>query len=282
MGRSYHNQFSLSPVRAALLGFFTLGIAPALRLSRAFRSFAMFERQQLGYLADWLRVHAGGEDAAAFADAVRTVRLRHGLGSIIRFGIIAFVLIGFATLHGHFSFNAVMDATYGFYRHMRSGFETNLVAFLAWNVCLSLAYLALWAQVALHRHSTRAVIDRFNAIAARHGVEPIRPSALSMDVNAAWVVCTLVLISVGALWSIPMMFAGASQRGYINSTSQQLRGQLMDRVRGMLMNRRPMVAVPSYMIHGKRCENGLCQATLPAGARYCPRCGSGVAQSRVA
>src|SRR2546430_9639951 len=79
-----------------------------------------------------------------------------------------------------------------------------------------------------------------------------------------------------------MALAGASQRRYINVTGQQLRGQLVGRIRTMLLNRRPAVAVPNYVLHGRRCENGLCRATLPAGAQVCPRCGSALPPARVA
>jgi hypothetical protein len=282
LGRSYRNQFSLSPVRATLLGLLTLGVFPIFRLSAAFRNFVMFEKQQLGYLTDWLRLHAGGEEAAALADWTKAIDTGRRGSVVVRFCLVAVVLVLFATIDGRVTIDRLLNATYHFIHLDSHRAENNLVAFLVWNAGLSTIYLALWLRVLSHRAKMRGFIDRFNAIARRHGVESIRPPAAAIDTNPLWIIGALVMLWWGAIWSIPLMLAAATQRGYINSSSQQLRGQLMDRVRAMLMNRRPMVAVPNYMIHGKRCENGVCQATLPAGARYCPRCGSAVAQSRVA
>jgi hypothetical protein len=71
-----------------------------------------------------------------------------------------------------------------------------------------------------------------------------------------------------------MALAGAAQRRYINGTSTRVRAEMLERVRAMLQQRRPAVAVPNFAIHSRRCGNGLCQATLRASARFCPRCGA--------
>jgi hypothetical protein len=73
-----------------------------------------------------------------------------------------------------------------------------------------------------------------------------------------------------------MVVAAARQRRYINGTSARLRQDVLDRVQQLIRQQRPPVAVPSYVLHDRRCNNPQCRATLRAGAKFCQRCGRNV------
>ena len=100
---------------------------------------------------------------------------------------------------------------------------------------------------------------------------------MEAGVEPGWWWTAGILSWFGALWSIPMAFAGAAQRRYVNGTSARVRAEMLERVRAMLQQHRPAVAVPNFTLHGRRCENHLCRTTLRAGARFCPRCGTSAA-----
>src|SRR4051812_6460934 len=68
LGRSRRDLFSMSPARAMLLGWITLGLAPVYRLARQFRDAVLLENQQLWHVAEWMRTRAGGVEAAALAE----------------------------------------------------------------------------------------------------------------------------------------------------------------------------------------------------------------------
>src|SRR5688500_3437736 len=93
LSRSYHNLFSISPLRAAVLGVLTLGLVPLLRMRRQFHDFIRFERQQLWYFAEFLRTR-GSEDEVAniISNSTRVLRYDRALHWMQNFciaGIIA-------------------------------------------------------------------------------------------------------------------------------------------------------------------------------------------------
>src|SRR5207247_101030 len=94
LGRSYRNQFSLSPSQAFWLGLITFGLLPLFRLSRQFRDYVAFEKQQLWHLAEWMRVRRGGEEARALQDQLNSIRPRR----FLRFLIVACVVFVIAVI----------------------------------------------------------------------------------------------------------------------------------------------------------------------------------------
>ena len=112
-------------------------------------------------------------------------------------------------------------------------------------------------------------------VAVRERVPPIADPPFDFGINGGWIVGPGLLAWLGgALWAVPMALAGATQRRYINRTATRTRGELLDRARTMIAQQRPPVAVPSYVIHGRRCDNDRCRAAIKAGARFCSRCGT--------
>ena len=62
LGRSFRNQFSMSPGQAFWLGLISFGLWPLFRLGRQFRDYVTFERQQFWHLAEWLRASLPKDD----------------------------------------------------------------------------------------------------------------------------------------------------------------------------------------------------------------------------
>ena len=271
LSRSYRNQFSMGPVRAGLLALFTFGVAPLWRMRSAFRGFVTLEKQQLWHLGEWLRNRRGGEEASAVADAISRLRLRQGISSLTTICLIAvtFGLIVVLTQSG--GVHAIVARTCQF---TTTGRDPKFFVF--WLITLCAGYTLHLIQICLHTQDIKKFAVRFNALAAREGVAPIVSPAAPVGMSVPWLILAILFLFKGALWAVPMAIACVAQRRYINETSLAFREQLLDRMRAMLHQRKPAVAVPSFVIHGRRCGNVLCRATLPAGARFCTRCGAAV------
>jgi hypothetical protein len=270
LGRSFQNQFSIPAGKAIGLGLVTFGLWPIWQLNRQFRDYVTFERQQLWHLAEWLRVRRGGEDSLSLHDSLKQMRLNAGLKVLAWMGVAAFVLVAFLLLNENFSVKALLEAT--FFRNRAPWLHREVWA--AWVGGLSLAYVSHAAQVALHHHRLEAFLERFNRVAVREGVAPLESPRLHTGLHPRWLPAAALAIWGGIIWAVPMVLAAGMQRAYINETATRFRAGLLDRAREMIQQQRPAVAVPSYVIHGKRCENPRCKATLKAGARYCSRCGA--------
>ena len=276
--RSFRNQFSMNPVRAMALGAITFGLVPVFQLRRQFAGYIAYEAQQLWHLAEWLRTRSGGDEAAGLAEHAR--RMRHvdrsgGLWAVVTICVIAAFVLFVPPLGEFNGIGGMVDLTYRFLRSPRAwGSPTAAAQFVVWNVGLSLAFLAHWLRVRLHVAEMGELVDRFNAVARREGVAPIDRPTQGLGLEGAWLVGAAVLTMLGAVWAVPLALAGASQRRYINETAGRMRSQVLERMRLILLNRRPAVAVPNYLLHDRRCGNALCRALLRAGAAFCQRCGA--------
>jgi hypothetical protein len=272
LGRSFRNQFSLAPGNAFWLALVTFGFWPLWKMSRQFRDYVTFEKQQFWHLAEWLRTRRGGEQAVALQGQVK--RIGRG-GGVLRFLVIAvsIVVIGmmFAELGDRFTLSRLIDNTWRF----RQPWNRPNDLYQTWVFGLGIAYVLHLARVALHHRAVGKVVERFNAVQRREGVTEL--SMQEMEPAAAvagWWWTGGILCWFGGFWAIPMALAGAAQRRYINGSSARLRAEMLERVRTMLDQQRPAVAVPQYAIHSRRCGNNLCRATLRANASFCPRCGT--------
>ena len=269
LSRTQHDRFSLSPMRAALLGVLTFGLVPLWQLRKQFRNYVAMEKQQLWHLAEWLRNRRGGEHAQAVADAVTTIQWRRGLSAIGTASLVA-VMVGLIYLlrSGH-SYRELIRLAFDEHATRRE-----LSMFLAWNVLLFIGFASHWLQIRLHVNDLQRVAQRMNELAKRENVAPIAIPRMELQNLTPWIIAAIVMAFFGGIWAVPMALAAASQRTYVNDVSSRLRTELLERLRAMMMQNRPAVAMPTYTIHGRRCGNDLCRALLPVGAEYCPRCGS--------
>src|SRR5256885_1181894 len=77
--RTFKNRFSVGFPGAMGGGLITFGILPVFGLSRRFRDYISYERQQLGHLADWLAMGAGPGEIDPLRDQARRIRFRESL-----------------------------------------------------------------------------------------------------------------------------------------------------------------------------------------------------------
>jgi hypothetical protein len=82
------------------------------------------------------------------------------------------------------------------------------------------------------------------------------------------------MCSAGAYWGVPLMLAGAVQRRYISRTSARVRAEAADRVRTILLLRRPVMRVPPFARPTILCRTPNCRAPIPMLANFCARCGA--------
>jgi hypothetical protein len=236
----------------------------------------VFERQQLWHLAEWLRVRRGGDDAIALQEQLQTIGPNL---SSKRFTTVCFVGVSvaiWAILGSRMSMNALIDNTWALHRPLWS-FPRFEAVWLVWVCGLGLAYFVHAMSIRQHQRSIDRFTKRLNQLLQKEGVATISTGAQCLEtkeISSGWWWTGGILTWFGGLWAIPMSVAGASQRHYINTTSARLRTEMLERVQAILRQRRPAVAVPSYVLHTRRCGNDRCRAHLRAGANFCSRCGS--------
>jgi hypothetical protein len=244
---------------------------PIFGLSRRFRDYISFERQQMDHLALWLRTQHDDEDASALADLSSTIRFRqdlHTSRSPSQCWRSVRVPPDHAVLHSNLIRN-----TY----EARSAAGSIKLAFILWNTLLCTAYFLHWIQIRSYVHDLSRFIEKFNRITSRDRLDPVNPPALSLGLRLGWIVTAIALVCVGALWGIPLALAGASQRA-LHQPHRRPRpradGGARPRHDGLP---RPCAARRNgYRVHGPRCDRDNCRARLPAGSRFCPRCGAPV------
>jgi hypothetical protein len=281
------------PVKSVFLGAITFGILPLIVWPRKFARFVAFERQQLWHLVEWLRIRTGqdgtGEDEAAILrDSVRRAGATPTLWIVplILLGILAANLIpwmnspGFnpsVFFHGVYFNNGFAFDPYSL-RHWNHPFRTNPMRLYGlWTLCLSVAYASHWLHVQQHTANVHRLLRRVNLIFARQNIPPVGLFSPGIGLRPFWILAALFGVACGAWWTIPASLAGAVHQRYVERTSTRIRAELAQRVSIMLQNQQPGINVPTP--HGLRtlCPNTLCEKSAPAGAAFCPRCGSRIA-----
>jgi hypothetical protein len=160
-------------------------------------------------------------------------------------------------------------------RHRPHGLDLLLVA---WGLGLSGAYFCQWLQVQLHARSVRKLLDSFNEVVIDEALAPVFLEPVGFAVGPLWLLAGVLLVAVGAPWGICFMLAGGVQSRYVRRVSPRLRSQLAQRVRDMMLLRRPSPARPAPAADARgytrtRCDTPGCRMPLPASAKFCPRCG---------
>lgn len=275
LGRVFADRFSMGWIRALVTGFITLGIWPFFGMSRRFRDYVSFERQQMVHLADWLRRHHDSRETEKLQDLSRRLRFHEGLHLLAILCImivIAVLVLGTIPM----SFDKLMGATYKANPWHTRGVWPAI--FVAWNVGLCIAYLLHWMQVSIYMAEFKRFIDQFNIIASKLQLKQVLNPAPRGTLS--WALACILLVWFAGLWGIPLAVAGMTQRGYVNVAAVRTRKELAERMRLLLLQRRQPTnapepsAGPDYRVHTAKCSRELCQAPIPVDAVYCPRCGA--------
>ncbi|MDQ3441967.1 MAG: hypothetical protein M3478_16670, partial [Planctomycetota bacterium] len=239
--RSFRGHYSWGVVTTLLLGIASFGVLPLLRWTQNFHKFVRLERQQLWHLAEWIRLQTAHPDAATLPDEANRIPWRSGLAgtSLAWAAALVFVFgleLAFRT-SGLPPVESLISWTYGY--RFAAG-KTRVDLFAVWTLCLFAAYAFHWLHVQLHAADVRRFVEKLNRVAEWEGFAPLTPPRVGFGAQPLWLIGAAGLIVAGAFWGLPLMLAGAVQRRYISRTSARVRADAADRVRTILLLRRPV------------------------------------------
>jgi hypothetical protein len=276
--REFKDRFSLGWFRTFAGAVITFGVLPFFSLSRRFRDYISFERQQMVHLSDWLRKHHDSRETEALQDLTRRLRFREGfhlVGLVIVLAVVGMLVLGAQPVWPR----NLLAVTY-WARPWSRTWHYDSTLFIWWNVGLGVAYLMHFFQVSTYIAGFRRCVEQFNTVGARLDIAPVSVPDLGLGTNVVWFACALLMAWGGALWVVPLTFAGLLQRRYATRSAIKTRGEMADRMRLLLLRRRENPERwngsegPDYRVHLAKCSQPLCQAPVPMGATFCPRCGA--------
>ena len=284
LSRPVGNFFSWGAARTFLVGAITFGIGPLFALSKRFRHLTGLERSQFWHLAEWMRTNCG-EDAAPLAEAAEQIRVRPILGALPPLcGLVALFALIFAWFNYDPSLHHLLNATYRYFPASANDGAPSWAdgIFALWAVPLGVGYIALWLGMQVQHNAIRRFVRMYDVLATREGAQSVPTPRPSLGLRPLWLAGGILLAFGGAIWAIPMMLAGAAQRRYTKRIDAATRMRLAESVREIMHARRPEVAVPMPVSLLRTCTGELCAAKIPAGAKFCPRCGTRVSIAMVA
>lgn len=274
---------------SGVAGFFSLGVLPILLWNDRFRDFVDVERQQLRRFAEWIRLHSTRPETMDLRVAGDDLGCRPILSALSLLSVLGVVLLFAAQLAGGSGpiVERLLANTYRFnasaYRWHFPLNDMRQQLFAAWSIGLSIAYLFHWVQVQAHASDVRRVAVQANRVFQGIGVARVPVPRAGIELGLLWIALGVLLASKGAWWGLAMAICGATQQRFMGSHSPRLRRALAARVREM--SRMPMTPGRDGYADNlagasrRRCPHVRCQAPMPTGARFCPRCGHNVMES---
>lgn len=283
LSRPIGGRLNWGVVKSVFLGAISFGFLPILSWTRTFRAFVNAEREQFTHLAEWVRHNSVHPLARQLESTAADMRPRAVLSWLAIFVTVATAAGIFVNLNRtYFPWDHLYAGTYAFGKphrfaeHHQRFFGDSRVIFGFWASGLGVAYAFHWLQVRLHAEDVKRFVACFSQIAEAEGVNRVKAASLGTTLRPLWLVGGAVFYMMGAPWGIVAMLAGAAHRRYITGTSRDTRADLAQRLRAMMMRRRPVAAgaaaVPVYL--RDRCVEPKCRAEIPRGVNFCPRCGT--------
>ncbi len=282
LGGRLGTRASWSFIKTLLWSTVTFGIGPLLVWPAALRRLISDERSQFLHLAEWMRLRSGNPKAFELVEAAGRIRASEllSLGPQL---VAVFVVVIFAVTIGrlhifssadaplHEVFSLIMASTFNFGRLYEHPIQSNQL-FLLWTAGLTAAYVLHWLQLLAHVSNVRRAVRVFNDLAITEGLPPVREPG-GVGLRPIWLTAALIMMTASALWAIPMMLAGGMQRRYAVVTGPALRATVADRLRDLLLIRRPVMRMPTMIALPRRCPNEICRSPMSRIANFCPRCG---------
>ncbi len=273
-GKQYWGVF-----RSVVLGALSFGVLPILAWMNGFKRFAIAEQQQFLHLAQWVRQNSEHPMARQLESDARELRPRGFLSFLS--GLVLLGTIGriVSLMMRHpVDLERFSDATYGvgqtrLMNHVPM-FHPAPAVFEIWVFGLAAVYLIHIFQVYLHAQDVKRYVARFSEIATSEGVNRVKADSIGFTIWPLWILAGLAFFMAGAPWGILAMLAGGAQRRYITWTSRNTRSDVAQRLRAMMLRRRPAANVPTPVYLRDRCIGPRCRAEMPRGANFCPRCGT--------
>lgn len=253
----------------------TFGVLPGLWWALGWRKFVAVERRRYLALAEWVKFNASHPAADQLERRARAMGKGSPLLWIVMCCLMATIVYGFVIGqdnpkfllgYGYRWLNAP-NAVFWTHPHNADGVE-----WLIWGwVFLVAAYAVHWSQVQAYAARVRKFLDAFNTVALHDSLAPVFLQPIGSGIRPLWALAAFFLLLAGAPWGIPLMLAGAVQRRYTRHAGPAAGAAVLDRVWDWAaLNRPPGAAAPSR----QRCATAGCKMPLPAGSRFCPRCGA--------
>jgi hypothetical protein len=266
-------------IKTCILSGLTFGLLPLISWPKRFRNLMIVEEQQLWHLGEWLRLRTGRPEAQVLCETAREVG--PGPRFVVLPLVILFVVLFKLASDAKFHFQRWYELAYGQYflpyRHpfMPLWHHPYLNFWAAWTLLLTLGYFFHWLTVCRHAGAMATYVREFNAATAAEGVPPVRVSGVGVGFSPLWMIAAIIGLAHGLIWALPLMLAGVVHRRYVKVTGPQIRGELARRVRWMLENNRPAVALRTTPVPETTvCGNVKCRAPLAPGSVFCSRCGT--------
>jgi hypothetical protein len=274
LSRNFRGHFSWGVVSTFFIALVSFGVAPLLRWTQNLNRYVRLERTQLWHLAEWLRLQTAHPDAARLPDDAEKIRWRGALAAASWAWLGAVVAFMVARLwDADVPGQALWHSTWAA-RVAPREFDFRPDVHFAWVIGLSVAYALHWLHLQLHAGDVGRFIDKLNRVLEWEGVAPLSRPGVGIGIQPLWVLAAVGLCTAGAFWGVPLMLAGAVQRRYISRTSARVRAEAADRVRTILLLRRPVMRVPPFARPTILCRTPNCRAPIPLLANFCARCGA--------
>jgi hypothetical protein len=282
LSRPIGGRLSWGVLKSIILGAVSFGLLPIISWSRNFRAFMVAEQQQFLHLAQWVRQNSNHSLARQLESDARDLRPRFVLwwmGILTALGTMGAIYLMMA--HGRYftEWDQLIAGTYGAGRSRVFGHRvipmfSSRHIYTVWVFGLGAAYLMHALQVHLHAADVKRFVAHFSEIAQSEGGNRVKAASLGTTLRPLWLVGAAVFVVMGAPWGVVAMLAGAAQRRYITCTSRETRSDLAQRLRTMLVRRRPSADVVAPVYLRERCIEPRCRAEILRGVNFCPRCGT--------
>jgi hypothetical protein len=269
LGRPTHRKLSFSIARAFIFTALTLGIVPMIAMIRQLRKLITFQQQQFWHLAEWMRLNSGDADAIELQKASEKIRFNTPLGFLTWL----FLLIALAAVAMYFTIRP-----FGLRELFRFAYHIPMIPeAIIFNLALCAAAICNISHLAWHQQNIARYLRWFNQLSARQNLHEVQLPRLG--VRPLWIAGGITLAACGGLWALPIMLACGMHRRYTRFASLQVRTEIVQRLRTMLMQQQPPIRrVPGYAFV-RPCIRPNCRAIMPAIASFCPRCGTKVARA---
>jgi hypothetical protein len=281
LSRPIGAKLSWGVIRSFILGFATFGFLPIISWVRGFHRFATAEQQQFLHLAQWVRLNSDHPLARRLESDASELRPR-GVLSVLTFLTAIATAVGIGVLVSQTRYNrfdVLVGGTYGVNNtraviYHLPVFRRSPMIFKLWVYGLGTAYLLHFLQICLHAQDVKRFVARFSEIAQSEGINRVKADSLGILLQPFWLAAGVFLFLFNAPWGVVAVLAGGAQRRYITWTSRSTRSDVGQRLRAMLLRRRPATGLPVSVYQRDRCIGPLCRAEMPRGVNFCPRCGT--------
>lgn len=276
--RQVGERTSWSFIKTLLWSSVTFGFGPLYSWPAGLRDLIHSERAQFLHLAEWMRLRSGHPHAVDLVAAAEQIRPNFALSRLPPIiALLVGIIFAFVLGNAGFPHRGLLDATYNYGWSWPStlGASNTNELFLLWTAGLSIAYVLHGCQLLAHAANVRQTVHAFNRLATAEGLPPV-PDPPSAHFRPIWFAAALLMMSASAVWAIPMMLAGGWQRRYVAVTGPNLRATVADRLRDLLLLRRPAMHLAKPVSLPRRCPNPICRAAIARIANFCPRCGTHV------